>query len=204
MQRSSPPHQFATVRIPPEVRDQRSYQQLLCETHARVRRHLERAQLHQANPARSVFWRIELINKELSTMGITCQIGQKVTEDPIDEPRRRGRGALIRNLIECDFQLVDGIGARLIHTRMLAGGTDERAREQIRKRWVVVPVTDQAPQQIGPPQKRTIFGRRAADHDVVAASRAAVLPVQHEFLRPQAALPGKLVECRGVLRQLAP
>src|SRR5260370_42409483 len=100
MQRSSPPHQFASVRIPPEERDQRSYQQLLCETHARVRRHLERARLHQANPARSVFSRIKLINTPVITMAITCQIGQKVTEYPKDEQRTKGRGGHNHNQYE--------------------------------------------------------------------------------------------------------
>ena len=50
MQRGSPPSELAAVRIPPEVRDQRAHQQLLGETHACVRRHLERPQLHQAKP----------------------------------------------------------------------------------------------------------------------------------------------------------
>jgi hypothetical protein len=40
------------VGLVPETRDQRAQQQLLHDAHARVRRHLERAQLQQAEAAR--------------------------------------------------------------------------------------------------------------------------------------------------------
>src|ERR1035438_3141072 len=90
--------------------------------------------------------------------------------------------------LEGDLQLVDGICTRLVHTGMLAGGTDEQSREQIRQGWVIVPVTDQASQQIGAPQEGTVLGSWAADDHVVATAGAGVLSVQHEFLRAQAAL----------------
>src|ERR1700677_3034708 len=48
VQARSPRNQFLPVRLTPEIRDQRPHQELLSKAHARVRRHLESAQLEQA------------------------------------------------------------------------------------------------------------------------------------------------------------
>ena len=87
---------------------------------------------------------------------------------------------------------------------MLAGGADEHPGEQIRQRRVVMPVTDQTSQQIGPAQKRAVCGSRAADHDVVAPAGSAVLAVHHELLRAQPALAREIVERRGVFAPARP
>ena len=67
-----------------------------------------------------------------------------------------------------------------------------------------MPVTDQAAQQIGPAQERAVLRSGAADHHVVAAAGAGVLPVQHEFLRAQTALAREFVERGGVCRPARP
>ena len=69
---------------------------------------------------------------------------------------------------------------------------------------MVVPVTDQAAQQIGTPQKSAVPRGRPADDDVVAAARAGVLSVQHEFLRAQAGLARKRVDRLGSSHQFVP
>ena len=103
-----------------------------------------------------------------------------------------------------DLELVHLIAARLVDARMLAGRADEHAREQVRQRRMVVPVGDQAAQQIGPPQQRAVVRRRPADHDVVAAAGAGVAAVDQELLGAEARLPRFLVERGRVLAQRRP
>src|ERR1035438_3991980 len=58
MQGSSPEDQRTLIGVFPEVCNQCPHQQLLCETHARVRRHLESPQLHETEARGSGFgWR---------------------------------------------------------------------------------------------------------------------------------------------------
>src|SRR5882672_4171477 len=69
---------------------------------------------------------------------------------------------------------------------------------------MVVPVGDQAREQLGPAQERRIRGRGAAEREVVAAAGARVLAVEHELLGAQAALARLGIEERGVLDELVP
>ena len=57
---------------------------------------------------------------------------------------------------------------------------------------MVVPVADQASQQIGSSQERAVVGRGAAQHEVIAAAGAGVATVQHEFF-------GRQADCRALL-----
>ena len=61
---------------------------------------------------------------------------------------------------------------------------------------MILPKTNHAAQQIGSPQKRTVAGSRAADHDVVSAAGANVPPVDHEFFAAKPGLPRFLVKHR--------
>ncbi len=137
---------FSTVGRLPEMRDERAHQQLLRQTHARVRRHLERAQLHQSEPRARGVRRIELVDAKFSAMRIAGHVGQEMPEDAINFPRQNIASALLRRLVKRNFQFIDRIRARFIHARMLTGGPDERPREKIRERRMVVPVTHQAAQ----------------------------------------------------------
>ena len=65
---------------------------------------------------------------------------------------------------------------------------------------MVVPVADQAAQQIRPPQERAVRRRRAAEDDVVAAAGAGVAAVEHELLGAEPRLPRLFVERRGLTR----
>src|ERR1035441_7904016 len=89
---------------------------------------------------------------------------------------------------------------RRLSDLMLARRTDKQSREQIRQRWVIVPVTDQASQQIWAPQEGTFLRSWAADYHVVAAACAGVLSVQHEFLRAQTTLAREFVKRSSVGR----
>ena len=69
---------------------------------------------------------------------------------------------------------------------------------------MVVPVADQAAQQIRPAQERAVGRRRAADDDVVAAAGAGVAAVEHELLGAEPRQPRLFVQRRRVIDQLGP
>src|SRR5688572_32848913 len=69
---------------------------------------------------------------------------------------------------------------------------------------MVVPVRDEAAEQIRPAQKRTVARSGAAEDEVVAAAGADVPAIDHEFLRRQPRLACILVERRGLFGQLLP
>ncbi len=109
-----------------------------------------------------------------------------------------------RDLLKRQFELVNAVLPRLIGARRLAGRPHEHPREQVRQRRVIDVVADEAAQQVGPPQERAVGGRGAAQHDVVAATRSGVAPVEHELLGPQPAVGRLLVKRAGQLGHLAP
>ena len=115
-----------------------------------------------------------------------------------------GAAAAVGDLAEGDLQLVEAVVARLVEPGRLAVRADEQAREQVRQRRVVVPVGDQAAEQVGPAEERAVGRRRAAEDDVVAAAGAGVPAVEHELLGAQPRLPGLLVEDRGLRRPARP
>ncbi len=69
---------------------------------------------------------------------------------------------------------------------------------------MALPVEDQAFQQIRPAQEGRIGRRRAAEHDMVAAARAGVAPVKHEFVGAEPAVPRGIIQCRRRLDGFAP
>ena len=72
----------------PERRDERPQQELLGQAHAPVRGHLERAQLHQPQPAAARVGIVELVDAELGTVRIAGDVDQQVAEHPVHQPRR--------------------------------------------------------------------------------------------------------------------
>ena len=69
---------------------------------------------------------------------------------------------------------------------------------------MIVPVADQAAQQIGPAQNGAVAGRRSAQHDVIAARGACVPAVEHEFLGAQPRLAGLFVKRRRQVNEFRP
>ena len=61
---------------------------------------------------------------------------------------------------------------------------------------MVLPIGDDAGQQVRPPQERAVGRRHAAEHDVVAAAGADVAAIEPELLGAQADLGGLLVDRR--------
>jgi len=87
-----------------------------------------------------------------------------------------------RHIADRDFELVEQVLARLVDARRLAGRADEQAGKQIGQRRPTQRIKHQALEQIGPPQKRTVGGVEAAEHDVIAAAGAGVPAVEHELV----------------------
>ena len=107
-----------------------------------------------------------------------------------------GQVSALGDLLEGDFQFVERVAPPFVHPRGLTGRPDKGAGEQVRQRRMVVPVGDQAAQQIGSAQEGTVRRRRAAQHHMVAAARARVLAVQVEFLGAQTRLTSFFVNRR--------
>ena len=54
-----------------------------------MRRHLETAQLQQAEPARAAVGRVHLVDAELAAVGVARDVREEVAQQPVDEPGRR-------------------------------------------------------------------------------------------------------------------
>ncbi len=194
VQRRTPAHRLAVAWRPPEGGDDRAQQQLLGETHARIGRHLERAEFDKAQSAGRTVRRKQFVDANLGAMGVAGDVDQNVAEQAIDQPRRHWFGATRRRHFgNGDFELVEQILARLVDARRLAGRPDEQAGEQIRQRRPPQRIEHQALEQIGPPQERAVGRAQAAEHDVIAAAGAGMAAVDHEFVGAEPAGAGVLV-----------
>ncbi len=204
MQLGAPARQLGRgVGFTPEPRDQGAQQQLLGQAHARMGRHFKGTQFQQAQTAGGAVGGVEFVDTELGAVGIARDVDQQVAQQAVDLPRRAfliGFG----HLREGDLQLVQRIVARFVHPRRLGRGADKQPGKQVGQRRVVMPVTDQAAQQIRAAQERRILGRGAAEYEVVATAGAGVAPVDHEFFRGQSGLSRLFVEKLGALYQLVP
>ncbi len=147
VQRRAPAGRVAMQRLGPQPRDQRADHQLLGERHARVGRHLEAAELDEAEAAGGAVGRVELVDADLGAVGVAGDVDEQVAQQPVHEPGR-GRFALAgrRDLGQRHLELVERVVARLVDARGLAGRADEQAREQVGHRRVPLPVQDQRAQ----------------------------------------------------------
>src|ERR1017187_4002887 len=108
------------------------------------------------------------------------------------------------HFLERDFEFVKRIVARLVNARRLRSRTDKQAAEQPAQRRMILPIREQRAQQIGTAQHRRIRRRFRANDDVVAAARAGVAAVEHEFFRAEARLPRLLVKNFRALNKFVP
>ena len=83
---SAPVHEPTFIRRLPERRDRGAHQQELRGRHLRMRRHFQRAELHQAKPPGRGLRRIELVDAELGAMRVPCHVRQQMAEHPINQP----------------------------------------------------------------------------------------------------------------------
>ena len=178
---------------------------MLGEAHARVRRHLEAAELDEAEPAGRAVGRIELVDADFRAMGVAGHVGQQVAHQPVEQPRPR-RVALSgpRDLGERDLQLVKTVVARFVDARRLAGRTDEQAGEEIAQARMPEPMDDEALEQVRPPEERAVERRRAADDDMIAPAGSGMLAVDHELVGAEARKPRLLVDRLGRRDAFAP
>ncbi len=174
-----------------------AHQELLREAHARVGRHFEAAQLEQTVTARGTAGIEEFIDAELGPVRIAGDVGQDNAEDAVDQPR--GDVGEIGHLIEGHLQLVKRIVARLVDARHLAGRAEEDAGEEVRKRQqVILPIANEALEEIGAAQERAVRNGRTTKHNVVAAAGADVPSIEQEFFRGEIAVTRFLIEGLGV------
>src|SRR6478752_595979 len=124
VEQRAPLDERCAIRALPERRHQRAEQELLCARHPVVRRHLERAQLQQAEAPGGSVRRIHLVDAKLGAVGIARDVRQKVAENAIDQPRGRV-AAHFRQLAEGHFQLVNRVISGFIDTRCLRRWADE-------------------------------------------------------------------------------
>ena len=201
--RRAPLDEPAFVGRLPETREQRTDEQLLDAAHAFVGRHLEGAQLDEAEPAGRAVGRVELVDAELGAMRVSRHVDEDVAQDAVDDPGRRLL-ARPRQLREGELELVGRVVARLVDTRGLGGRADEAAREQERERGMVVPIAQEAAEHVGAAQERALLRREAAEDDVVAAAGSDMRPVDLELLRDQALAAGRVVELLVLSNGVAP
>src|SRR5579871_3726523 len=110
-----------------------------------MRRHFEGPQFDQAQSGTGSVGRIQFVDTNLAAMGIPREIRQEIAKDAVDRPWSDVLArARVRYLVEGDCQFVEGVGARFIHPRMLAGGTNEESGEKVRERGMILPEPHQA------------------------------------------------------------
>ncbi len=95
--------------------------------HPGVRRHLERAELEQAEPSGRPVGRVQLVDADLGPVGVAGHVDEDVTEQPVDEPERDLRRPGGGDLGEGDLEFVEAVVAGLVHPRRLAGRADVEA-----------------------------------------------------------------------------
>src|SRR5947209_14534947 len=205
VQRRSPAHERAFLRLAPEPRQKRAHKELLRKTHARIRRHFERAELDKAETAGRTVGRIKFVDADFRAMRVAGDVNEQVAEEAIDEPEGRCAAvAWLRHISERDFQFVQTFVPRLVHARRLTRRADEQAGKQIGERRVALPIQHDALQKIGPAQKRRVRRRRAADDNMIAAACAGVTAIDHEFVGAEPRLARLLVNAARDLDAIAP
>ena len=84
----APTHQPTGIRIVPETGDDGSHEQRLHQGHLRMRRHLERPQLDDAQSSPLAVWTEEFVDAELGPMGVAGEVDEQVSQEAVDQPRR--------------------------------------------------------------------------------------------------------------------
>ena len=141
---------------------------------------------NSTSPSRPVGLRtVELVDAEFGAVRIACHVTSKIAQHAVDEPGRalaRVRAGNCWKAISSSYTLSSAPqstrGAWLV-------GPMNMSWKQIRQRRMVLPVCDQALQQIGTAQKRTVRRGRHRRVHVVAAAGAGMPAVEHELLVPR-------------------
>ena len=129
VQCGAPAHQRLTIGFLVKARHQRPDQQLLHQTHVGMRRHFKTAKLQQPQPSGCRVRGIHLVHAELGTVGITGNIRQQITQQPINQPGFLHIAG--RHLRQGNFQLIQSFVTGLINPWRLTGRANKHAREQV-------------------------------------------------------------------------
>jgi len=89
----------------------------LREAHLGVRWHFEGAQLDETEAAGAAVGRVKFVDAELGAVRVAGHVDEQIAKEAIDQPRRHG--ALLGDLLEGQFQLVERIVARFVDARRL-------------------------------------------------------------------------------------
>src|SRR5215216_4636075 len=84
----APAHEIVFVRLVPEFRDQPAQEEMLRETHARMRWHFKGAHFNEAQSAGAAFGGVEFVDAEFRTVRIAGGIDEQITEQSIHQPRQ--------------------------------------------------------------------------------------------------------------------
>ncbi len=204
VQRRAPAHQRAVERLAPEPGDERAHQQLLREAHPGVRRHLEGAELDEAEPARGAVGRPELVDADLGAMRVAGDVDEQVAEQPVHHPGPDVGLARARHLAQRDLHLVEPVMPGLVDARRLAGRADIHAGEHHRQAGMALPVEDDALQEVRAAHEGRVVRRRAAQHHMVAAAGPRVPAVGHELVGAEPHGTRVVVEAAGDLDRVVP
>ena len=198
MQGGAPAGEVTRKRLVPIAGNQGPDQQLLGERHARIGRHFETAELHQPKPPGRAIGGIELVDANFGPVGIAGDIDQQIAEQAVGQPGQR-RGAFVwrRYLRHGSFELIETVVAGLIQARGLAGRADKHAGEKVAHRGVALPVQHQRFEQVRPAQEGAVMGCSPADDDMIAATSADMLAIDHELVGAEAALACLLIDGFG-------
>ena len=189
VQFGAPTHERFDVRLRPETRDERTDEQRLHERHSGMRWHLEAAQFEQAEPAALRIGTEQLVDAELGPMRAAGDIDEEVTEQAVDEPRRRrcarrgGRRSSSANAISSSYRL----SWRASSTRgaWLVGPMNRPEKRYESEGWccqyVMMLRSRSGRRSIG-----LSAGGRAAERQVIAAAGAGVGAVEMERLCAEA------------------
>src|SRR5688572_7448458 len=107
----TPADELPIDRALPEAGDERADEELLGETHPRIGRHLEAAELDETETSGRTVGREELVDAYLGTVGVASDVDEEIAEGAVDEPRDRsfaGRGG---DLGEGDLEFVEAVVA---------------------------------------------------------------------------------------------
>lgn len=160
-----------------------------------MRRHLEAAQLHETQPDGGAVGGIELVDADLGLVGVVGHIGQHVSAQPVDQPRRRfGAAARRGDLDQGDPKLVWRIMPGLVDAGRLGGRTDEEAGEEIGQRRVLLPEQNERFQEVGSAHEGAVIQSFGTGDDVIAAPRSGVAAVDQELVGAEPALPRLFID----------
>src|SRR5262249_51503933 len=166
-------------------------------------RRRDRRQLAGPGPAARGLRRVELVDAELRAVRVAGHVDEEMTEDPVHLPRRHG-GATRRERRERDLELVELAVARLVDARVLRRRPDEEAGEGVRERRVVLPVAEEAAEEVRAAEERAVERMGRAEGDVVPAPRSDGAAVDQELLAREPCEPRLLVERERGLAELVP